>query len=516
MARIDRIFDVIVAGGGTAGCVLASRLSEDPERRVLLVEGGPDYPDRSSLPPDVADGASPTTDHDWGYRSEPDASGRSIALPRGRLMGGCSATNACAALRACPGDFERWTALGNAAWSYDEVLPFFVKSEMDLDFGDAPWHGRTGPLPIRRSPVDELAPSQAAALEAAEALGYAGVDDHNRPGAVGSGPLPVNRIDGVRMSTALTYLAAARTRPNLTVMPETVIDRVELEGRTAVGIRLVGSAGVVRGEAVILAAGAYGSPAVLLRSGIGPASDLSGLGVPLVQELSGVGQNLIDHVWLSVDVPTTPNPPPAPLAQVVVTLFSVAADPAGGSAVRPDLQLIPCSAMRAPPTARPSGARMFVGFSVVSPRSRGRLRLRSADPGDPPLIDPAHLRDPHDLSRAVEGLRRARQLLRMAPLADFVAGSELTPAPGIPDEDQAGLAAALQASPNTYHHPVGTCRMGPDPSDGAVVDARGRVHGTDRLWVADASIMPDIPAANPNLTTVMIAERIAAWVRDAR
>jgi choline dehydrogenase len=325
----------------------------------------------------------------------------------------------------------------------------------------------------------------------------------------------VNRIDGFRMSTAATYLAAARARPNLTVLAEALIDRVELEGRTSLGIRLAGSEGVVRGEAVVLAAGAYGSPGVLLRSGIGPAGDLPALDVPLVQELPGVGRNLIDHAWLSVDVPATPDPPPAPLAQAIVTLFADAADPSAGTAIRPDLQLIPCSAMAAAPSESPTGARMYVGFSVVSPRSHGRLRLRSADPADPPMIEPAHLRDPHDLSRAVEGLRRTRQLLRTAPLSGFVAGPELTPAPGIPDEDEPGLAAALRASASTYHHPIGTCRMGPDPGAGAVVDARGRVHGIDRLWVADASIMPDIPAANTNLTVVMIAERVAGWIREA-
>jgi choline dehydrogenase len=157
---------------------------------------------------------------------------------------------------------------------------------------------------------------------------------------------------------------------------------------------------------------------------------------------------------------------------------------------------------------------MFVGFTVIAPRSRGRLRLRGDDPADAPRIDPAHLRDPRDLSLAVEGLRRARQLLRTAPLRGFVAGDELTPAPGIADDDEAGLSAALIATSSSYHHPVGTCRMGPDPSDGAVVDARGRVHGVDGLLVADASIMPDIAAANTNLTTIMIAERIAAWIAE--
>ena len=226
-----------------------------------------------------------------------------------------------------------------------------------------------------------------------------------------------------------------------------------------------------------------------------------------------MGSNLIDHPWISVDVPAPPDPPPAPLAQVAFTFRSTAAnavDPAGA----PDLHLVPCSAMRVPETESPTGSLFLVGVSVLKPRSRGRVWLRSPDPMDAPRIAPAHLRDPLDMARALEGVVAARTLLRTAPLSELVAGAELRPAPGVADDDAAGLAAGIRATFGTYHHPVGTCRMGPDPDGGAVVDSRGRVHGIEGLWVADASVMPDIPSANTNLPTIMVAEQIAGWLRE--
>lgn len=511
-------FDVVVVGAGSAGCVLAARLSEDASRRVLLLEAGPDYARRKDLPPEIADGSYPNGSHDWGLRSEPDGERRALDLLRARVTGGCSATNACLALRGSPADYDGWSDLGNPGWSFDEVLPWFRASETDMDFPDSDWHGSCGPLPIRRETGAELAPVPAAALEAATALGYPAVADQNRPWAVGAGPMPVNRVGGVRMSTALTYLAAARTRPNLTIRPGAMVDRVLIDGGRATRIRLAATRAAripqtIEAGTVVLAAGAFGTPAILLRSGLGPAGDLADLGVPLVRHLPGVGRSLIDHVWISVDAPALPGPPPAPLAQVLITTGtgSLEDGPAGR---RPELQLVPCSARPCLPRESPTGAVLFVGVSVLSPRSRGRVWLRSPDPAAAPRIDPGHLRHPEDMARAVEGVLTARRLLRTAPLSRQVAGGELKPAPGVPDDDPAGLAAGIRATFGTYHHPVGTCRMGPDPAEGAVVDARGRVHCVEGLYVADASVMPDIPSANTNLPTIMVAERIASWLLE--
>ena len=456
-------YDVVVVGGGSAGCVLANRLSEDPTRRVLLLEAGPDYRTVEALPADLASGWAPAFSHDWGLRAEPAADGHVLELARAKVMGGCSSTNATAALRGSPADYDAWAAAGNPGWS-------------------------------------------AAGLEAAVAAGHEPVEDHNRPGAVGAGPCPNNTLDGVRMSTSLTWLAAARGRPNLTVRPDTLVDRVVLAGGRAAGVRLAGGERVDAGL-VVLAAGAYGSPVILLRSGVGPADELAALGVPVAADLPGVGRNLTDHPLVRCAVPVRPGPP-CPSFQVVVTWrSSLAAD---GDLL--DLHALPGRSDLAGAES-PTGATGFVLVGLMKPRSRGRLWLRSADPADPPHVDPAYLSHPDDLARMVEGLRMARALLRAGPLAALAAGPELAPGKRVADGDQPALAAFVRADVSPYHHPVGTCAMGPDPTAGAVVDARGRVHGVDSLVVADASVMPEIPAANTNLPTIMVGERIAAWLR---
>jgi len=503
-------YDVAIVGGGSAGCVLAARLSEDPSRSVLLLEAGPDYATIDRLPAEIRDGANPTGSHDWGFRSEPDEAGRVEDLLRGKLIGGCSSTNACMAVRGSPADYDEWAAHGNPGWSFDDVLPFFRSIERDLDAGDEEWHGARGPLPIRRDAPDQLVPVQAAALDAAVALGYPPAPDHNRPGAVGVGPWPTNRVDGVRMSTSITFLAPARSRPNLTIRPEAMVDRVVVDGNRATRIAVAGDEEPVEAALIVLAAGTYGSASILLRSGIGPKDGLDALSIPLVRDVQGVGRNLVEHVWLSVDVPTAPDQPPGPLGQTLVTAHSSGMDPARA----PDLQLIVASARNVGPDASPTGGLFFIGVSVVKPRSRGRLWLRSPEPQAPPAIDPAILRDPDDMRRAVEGVRAARELLHTRPLAELVEGPEIGPAPGVADDDAAGLARQIRATYGTYYHPVGTCRMGPDPERGDVVDANGRVHGVEGLVIADASIMPDIPSANTNLPTIMIAERLAAAMRD--
>jgi choline dehydrogenase len=478
------VTDTLIVGGGSAGAALATRLSEDSNRNVVLLEAGRDV-DRARVPADVADASCPTVAHDWGYAAE-TVDGRSVAVPRARLMGGCSSTNATAALRGAPSDYDEWAALGNEGWAWADLLPFFCKLETDLDFADA-WHGQDGPIAIRRATPEQIREHQLATLDAALELGVQPVEDHNRPGAVGVGLLPRNERWGVRMSTALTYLEPARERPNLTLRAHALVDCVVVQDGRARGVRLAGGE-TLDADEVVVSAGAYNSPSILLRSGIGSATDLRALGVDVVADLP-VGANLMEHPLVSVDYASRA----APGLDWFQTAITCRSDHAGSDPY--DLHLLPGG----PVETEPGQLVFIVLVGVMRPQSRGSVSLRSLDPAAPPRIVLGGLREAKDVARMVEGVERARELVRTPPLSGLLVGDELRPGPG-------DLEAAVLREVGVYHHASGTCAMG------SVVDNEGRVLGVEALRVVDASIMPTIPAANTNLPTIMLAERIAAMM----
>ena len=506
-------FDDIVVGAGSAGTVLAARLSADAGRRVLLLEAGPDYPDVAHTPAPLLDGCHlPSPSHDWGFTAEL-VPGRRGEFARGKVTGGSSAVNACLALRGMPADFDEWAAWGNDRWGWADVLPYFRRLEDDQDEQGAV-HGRGGPTPIRRWRDAELAPMQRAFLAACRALGFSAAIDWNDPRASGVSCGAMNLRDGVRMSTAISYLLPARGRPNLTIGPECLVDRVLWDGGRAVGVALE-RAGVqeqVFGARITLAGGAIGSPAILLRSGIGPAQDLHRLGIDPKVDLPGVGANLIDHAMVGFGLSTTAGTvdETTPFAQVFLRYT------AAGSAETNDMLAAIFQ------TAQQPSSWLFA--SVMRPRSRGTLRLADRDPHVQPEICLNLATDPEDRRRLVEALRLLCALARSPQVAacrtDDVALADGRMLP-------LAEAAALLSTPEVaedyvrqtvghFVHPVGTARMGPEGDAGAVVDQQCRVRGVEGLRVVDASVMPNIPRAPTNLTCIMLGERAADWLSAER
>ena len=481
--------DVAVVGGGAAGCVLARRLSESGERSVILLEAGADAGDQA--PAEWRDGWRLPTLPDWGFESEPGESGPGTRLRRGKLLGGTSWLTRFA-VRGPAADFDAWAARGNPGWSYAEVLPAFRRLEMDAELGADPWHGDAGPMPITRYP--ELKPSavHAAAVEAFGAGGFPTVDDHNAPDAVGVGRLPMSSRDGIRVTTADAYLPPEARRPNLEIRADAAVATVILDGTRATGVRLVDGTEVLAGW-IVISAGTYGSPAILLRSGIGPADQLRTIGIDVAVDLRGVGTNLADHPGVDLDTGWRGPATGGPVLHSIATLRSSVA-PADGA---PDLMY-----WLSDPDGEEPG--FWLDPILLKPRSRGSVALRSADPSAPPRITLPSVREHADMERLIEGYARGLEIANRAEIRRLAT----EPAPSAPTTPEDWRRRIIE---NAYSipHVVGTCAMGPSPAGGAVVDALGRVHGVERLSIADASIIPEPPAGFPHLVTIMLAEHLS-------
>ena len=502
-------YDYIVIGAGSAGCVVANRLTQDSDTTVLLLEAGnPDTKPEIHIPAECL--SLQGSEVDWAYFSEPEPylNNRKIFCPRGKVLGGSSSINIMIYLRGNPHDYDHWQSLGNPGWSYQDVLPYFKKSEHSSR-GASEFHGVDGELSV----TDPIAPAVVSQrfVDAAVALGYDYNPDANGIQQEGAGLYQLTIKDGKRHSTATAFLVPILERPNLTVTTGALVTRLLFEGTRTVGVEYLheGTLHQVRvNQEVILSAGAFDSPKLLLLSGIGDAEHLKALGIPVVADLPGVGQNLQDHPVVSVAHEATQDLHTASTSSIGEAGLFLHTE--GNLNAAPDLQFLFGPAMLVPPGYAHSGFGFTSFVCLTHPQNIGSVSLRSPDPKDAPMIQMNSLQSEADVQKLVVGIKLLRNLFHASALDEF-RGEEI--APGADKQSDAALVAYVRETCSTVWHPVGTCKMGTDPM--AVVDPKLRVHGVEGLRVVDASIMPTITTGNTNAPTIMIGEKAADLIKAA-